>query len=396
MNFLKKFSTLAGWIAPFLAVLLLLAFGFAGGWISRKVTDKAKTGVAAPPPSSLNAPDYDGDKMYASLDGPFLPRKEINAQDQASNDVLHGRTLEPKLLPDGSKEFDLTASVFTWQLYNTARVTVWGYNHQVPGPLIRLKVGDRVRFVVKNELPQATTLHWHGLAVPNSEDGVPGITQKPIPPGGQFTYHFTITPQMIGTHFYHTHFNDSFQMDQGLHGILFVDPAGSPKKKYDVEAFYEMASFKVGGSDQENVFTLNGKAFPETSVLSVSRGARVLLHLVNASSENDHVMHLHGYTFRIVALDGNPLDHPISASTVNLAPSQTADVAFTASNPGRWMFHCHILDHMINPGPQGEGNEVTPANMGGLMTYINVLPRDEVKTSYLAAGELYSDPTCGR
>jgi len=371
---------------------MVLTLGFAGGWISKIIFDNIKTGGNPAPTPVIN--DTDGDKLYASLDSPFLSRQEINTQDQASNAVLHGQAIEPKLLPDGTKEFDLTASAFTWQLYNTARVTVWGYNHQVPGPLIRLKVGDRVLFVVKNQLPQATTIHWHGLAVPNGEDGVPGITQKPIPPGGQFTYRFTVTSQMVGTHLYHTHFNESFQMDQGLHGILFVEPAKPPKHTDDVEAFYEMASFKVGGSDQENVFTLNGKAFPEADVLTVPLGARVLLHLINASAENEHVMHLHGYTFRITALDGNLLDHPISANTVNLAPSQTADVEFTANNPGQWMFHCHILDHIINPGPQGEGDDTTPANMGGLMTYIHVVAKENVKTGYFAAGEFYSDPTC--
>ena len=125
-------------------------------------------------------------------------------------------------------------------------------------------------------------------------------------------------------------------------------------------------------------------------------GARVLLRLVNSSAENDHVMHLHGYTFKVVALDGNPLEHPYSANTVNLGPSQTADIAFTANNPGCWMFHCHILDHMINPGPQGEGNETTPANMGGLMTYIEVLPRAQAGNTYMAAGSLYDDPSCNR
>jgi hypothetical protein len=394
VGFFKKFLAQAVWLLPPLTVIVILALGFSGGWFTKIAPDKPKPIASPTPPRPIT--DYDGDKLYADLDGPFLSRKEINAQDQDCNDILHGKALEPQLLPDGTKEFHLTASAFTWQLYNTARVTVWGYNGQVPGPLIRLRVGDKVRFVVKNELPQDTTVHWHGLAVPNEEDGVPGITQKAIPPGGQFTYHFIVTPQMAGTHLYHTHVNDSFQMDQGLHGILVIDPAQPPQSTYDVEAFYEMASFKVGGSDQENVFTLDGKSFPEAPVLHIPLGAKVLLRLVNASAENDHVMHLHGYTFKVVALDGNPLSHPYSANTINLAPSQTADVAFTANNTGRWMFHCHILDHMINPGPQGEGNETMMANMGGLMTFIDVVAKDEVQTDYLAAGELYSDPTCGK
>ncbi len=377
---------------PFIpsAVTVALSLGIILGLVVRLILVLCRP---APPPAASTV-DTDGDRLYASLDGPFLSRGEINAQDEASNDLLHCREMAPRILPDGTKEYDLTASSFVWQLYNTARVTVWGYNQQVPGPLIRLKVGDKVRFIIRNQLPQATTVHWHGLAVPNDQDGVPGVTQACIPPRGEFTYRFTVTPQMTGTHLYHTHFNDSFQMDMGLHGVLLVDPRETARSRYDVEAVYEMASFKVGGSDQENVFTLDGKAFPEAPVLRVPLGARVLLHLVNASGENSHVMHLHGYSFRVVALDGNPLAHPCSVNTVNLAPSQTADVAFTAGNPGKWMFHCHITDHMINPGPQGEGDATTPANMGGLMTFIEVVPKGPAQKSYLAAGGLYTKGSC--
>ncbi len=389
----KKFSKIKSWILPTLFTAGLVSSFLIG----RAVHSQSPAAPANTPAVTIpHRADADEVVLYSQLDNPFIPRKEINRQDLACNDILHGKAMQPRILPDGTKEFDLTASTFIWQLYNTARMTVWGYNQQVPGPIIRLKVGDKVKFVVKNELPQETTVHWHGLAVPNSEDGVPDITQKPIPPGGSHTYAFRVTSQMVGTHLYHTHFNDSFQMDMGLHGILIVEPAEKTARPYDVEAIYEMGAFKIAGVDQENVFTLDGKAFPEAPVLRVPKGARVLLRLVNASAENQHVMHLHGYTFQVVALDGNPLEHPYKANTIDLEPSQTADVAFTANNPGCWMFHCHILDHMINPGPQGEGNETTPANMGGLMTFIRVLPAGQVKDSYEAAGALYSSPTCNR
>ncbi|SRR5579871_2373141 len=389
----KRFRKMAKLKLPVLAAAVL-GLGFLLGQSTRKgAVPQAEAATTAVPAHHADADEV---ILYSQLDNPFIPRKEINRQDQACNDMLRGHAMEPKVLADGTKEFDLTASAFTWQLYNTARMTVWGYNQQVPGPLIRLKVGDKVKFVFKNKLPQETTVHWHGLAVPNSEDGVPDITQKPVPPGGSHTYAFTVTSQMVGTHLYHTHFNDSFQMDMGLHGVLIVDPAKRPARPYDVEAIYEMGAFKIAGVDQENVFTLNGKAFPEAPVLDVPQGARVLLRLVNASAENQHVMHLHGYTFKVVALDGNPVERPYQANTVDLEPSQTADIAFTADNPGCWMFHCHILDHMINPGPQGEGNETTPANMGGLMTFIRVLPAGQVKDRYEAAGSLYSSPSCNR
>ncbi|HTC20113.1 MAG TPA: hypothetical protein VK859_04645, partial [bacterium] len=111
MNFFKRFLTQAAWLMPPLAVLMVLALGFMGGWISKFASDTLKNGGNAAP---IPLTDVDGDKLYAALDVPFLPRKEINAQDKASNDVLHGIGMEPKILPDGTKEFDLTASSFIW------------------------------------------------------------------------------------------------------------------------------------------------------------------------------------------------------------------------------------------------------------------------------------------
>jgi FtsP/CotA-like multicopper oxidase with cupredoxin domain len=309
-----------------------------------------------------------------------LSEKQISHQDQISNNLVNEREISPKTLPDGTKEFILTASVFPWQLYPGKNINVWGYNQQVPGPLIRVKEGDKVAVVVHNRLPQPTTIHWHGLAVPNSMDGVPMMkmkgmemgTQKAIPKGGTFTYRFTVTPQMIGTHYYHTHFNDFYQVDMGLHGVLIVDPAVNKTPKYDVDALYELGSFKVDGSDAENVFVLNGKAFPDAPVLDVKVNQTVRIRLVNASAEEFHVMHLHGYTFSIIALDGNPVAVPQEANTVTLGPSQTADIAFKATNPGQWMFHCHILDHTVNPGAEDNHSSKHMDDMGGLTTFINV------------------------
>ncbi|HVM33511.1 MAG TPA: multicopper oxidase domain-containing protein, partial [bacterium] len=365
-------------------IMTTLVLGFTVGWATEVVADMSQGGAV----------EADGDKIPASaLGGPSISPADAAAQDEASNDLLREKAMEPKLLPDGQKEYDLTASAFTWQVFPGARTTAWGYNGQVPGPLLRFKVGDRVKIVVKNLLPQETTLHWHGLAVPNAMDGVPGITQKAIAPGGTFTYAFKVTPQMAGTHLYHTHVNDNFQMDKGLHGVLIVDPAsGAPR--VDVDAVYEMGSFRLAGSEEENVFTLNGKACPEAPALRVSKGSTVRLRLINASAEESHVMHLHGYTFKIVALDGNPLASPVSANTVHLAPSQTADVEFTASNPGLWMFHCHILDHLINPGPKGDGSETQLADMGGLMTFVEVVDWKKPKSGYLAAGSVSADGIC--
>jgi len=228
--------------------------------------------------------------------------------------------------------------------------------------------------------------------VPNSMDGVPGVTQQAIPPGGTFVYRFTVTEQMIGTHHYHSHVNDDFQMDQGLYGPIIVDPSPPPAKSNEIDALYVISAFKIGGSEEENAFVLDGKAYPDAPALIVPQGAKVRLRLINANAEQSHVMHLHGYSFEIDALDGNTLATPITANTVTLAPSQTADIVFTAANPGAWMFHCHILDHTINPGPYGEGSASHMADMGGLVTFVDVMSKEQVPQDYVAAGSMMRMP----
>jgi FtsP/CotA-like multicopper oxidase with cupredoxin domain len=336
-------------------------------------------------------------KPLSSIPTP-LPA-EARAQAEDSNALLHEKALVPTVLPDGTREYSLSASAFPWQVYPGLALLAWGFNHQIPGPLIRLRVGEHVRFRVANHLPQPITLHWHGLPVPITQDGVPGVTQKTIPTEGEFTYQFTVTPDMAGTHLYHSHVNDDVQMDKGLHGVLIVDPAAPQARPYDVEAVYEMSSFKAGTeTEEENTFAFNGKAFPEAPVLNVGLGKRILLRLINASAEQPHVMHLHGYNFQVVALDGNPLDHPYRANSILLGPAQTADVAFTASRPGNWMFQCHFLDHVMNPvskevrDEMREDASITP--MGGLMTFINVLAEGPVDQGYEPAGSITHDPTC--
>lgn len=363
-------------------IMSALILGFVLGWGTETITTLAKS------PSHTGGNqgvirEADGDVISSSTKHARLstPHLEAVAEQKKSSDLTNEKALKPIISADGTKQYTLTASTFHWELFPGTTVKAWGYNGQVPGPVIHVKVGDKVEIKVINKLPQATTLHLHGLAVPNQMDGVPSMkdemgmevgTQKPIPSGGQFIYKFTVTPQMVGTHYYHSHVNDDFQVDKGLHGVLIVDPQKPEKVKYDVDAIYEMASWKIGGSESENVFTLNGKAFPETPELQVKKGQRVRIRLINASAEESHVMHLHGYTFKIIASDGNLIVNPKSANTIDLGPSQTVDISFIANNPGKWMFHCHILDHTINPGTNGDGSSNEMADMGGLTTSINV------------------------
>ena len=364
-------------------IMSALVFGFVLGWGTEMITSLAQS------PSQSSASqgvirEADGDVIpsgTAKASKLVISHTEAIKQQKEAQDLTNIKALKPEILSDGTKKYTLTASAFNWELFPGTTVKAWGYNGQVPGPVIHVKVGDKIEIKVNNKLPQETTLHLHGLAVPNNMDGVPSMkdgmgmdmgTQKPIPTGGSFTYKFDVTPQMVGTHYYHSHVNDDFQVDHGLHGVLIVDPEKSETVKYDVDSVFELASWKINGSESENAFTLNGKAFPNAPSLNVKKGQLVRIRLINASAEESHVMHLHGYTFQIIAKDGNPLANPESANTIELGPSQTADISFKADNPGKWMFHCHILDHAINPGPNGDGSSDKMADMGGLTTFINV------------------------
>ena len=123
---------------------------------------------------------------------------------------------------NGVKVFELTAKAVQWPILDGVTVTAYSYNGTVPGPMIRVAEGDQVKIIVKNELPDPTTIHWHGVEVPNAMDGVPGVTQDPIQPGETFTYEFTAKP--AGTFMYHSHFEGDVQVSAGLYAPLVIDP----------------------------------------------------------------------------------------------------------------------------------------------------------------------------
>src|SRR3990172_5766473 len=123
---------------------------------------------------------------------------------------------------NGVKVFELTTKAVLWPILDGVTVTAYTYNGTVPGPMIRVTEGDQVRIVVKNELPDPTTIHWHGVEVPNAMDGVPGVTQDPIKPGETFTYEFIAKP--AGTFMYHSHFEGDVQVGAGLYAPFIIDP----------------------------------------------------------------------------------------------------------------------------------------------------------------------------
>ena len=131
---------------------------------------------------------------------------------------------------DKVRAFQLTASKTEVNLGKGPDFLAWAYNGQVPGPEIRVKEGEIIRVVLKNDLPGETSIHWHGVPVPNPMDGVPGLTQKGVMPGETFVYEFEARP--AGTYMYHSH--AGYQLDQGLYGALVIEPSRQTRS-YDRE-----------------------------------------------------------------------------------------------------------------------------------------------------------------
>lgn len=149
----------------------------------------------------------------------------------APADARGDQLLAPRL--DGAvKVYDLEATLTRWTILPGIQVAAYTFNGQVPGPRIRINQGDQVRFVVRNALPDPTSVHWHGLVLPNAMDGPAEITQAAIPPGGSFTYAFTARQQ--GTYFYHSHAKPDRQQALGLYGALIID-GPAPVASYDKE-----------------------------------------------------------------------------------------------------------------------------------------------------------------
>src|SRR3954469_23073543 len=130
------------------------------------------------------------------------------------------------------RTFDVTAAPTKIPLIDGKDLEVWAYNGRVPGPTLRVKLGETVRVRFTNNLPQETTIHWHGVRLPNAMDGVPFITQKPVQPGETFVYEFT--PKDAGTFWFHPHVRASEQVERGLYGVLVVEDVAPPPYSRDL------------------------------------------------------------------------------------------------------------------------------------------------------------------
>jgi len=277
---------------------------------------------------------------------------------------------------DDYKVVHLTSSKFEWQFRDDqAPVEVWGYNEQIPGPTLRFKEGEKVRIYYRNDLDEASTVHWHGLIVPNSMDGVGLLTQPAVMPGETFVYECEV-PTTPGTFMYHAHMNDMEQVSMGLSGAFIVDPRDGGDGRFDQD--HIMLLNNIQGH-----YLINGKEFPNIDPWLVRKGDVLRVRMINISPIEIHPMHFHGHFTKEIARDGTDLESSDDGrveNTVLLAPGQTIDIEVKMNAPGKgaWIFHCHVLSHVM--GPDGKSLNIAEANGGMLIpvVYEDSLNFDEI------------------
>ena len=259
----------------------------------------------------------------------------------------------PWRLEGGVKVFDIRVEPVRTEFIPGRVVDAWGMNGSIPGPTIQVNEGDRVRFVVENRLPEPYSMHWHGLEVPNNMDGMPGISQDPIPPGGTFVYEFTL--QQNGTFFYHSHM--AMQEMMGLIGLFIIHPRRSHAPRVDRDYAIVMQEWAILPNNtipnslamEFNWLTFNGKAGPAITPMLCKLGERMRIRLVNLGMDH-HPIHLHGHQFYVTGSEGGRIRTTAvePANTVLVGVAQARDIEFVAKNPGDWHFHCHLPHHMMN------------------------------------------------
>ena len=287
--------------------------------------------------------------------GPSLPPGEPG-KDYTPVITPNGVSL-PWNVVDGVKVYHLVAEPVEHEFAPGLRAHCWGFNGRVHGPTIEAVEGDRVRIYVTNRLPSGTSIHCHGLLLPNGMDGVAGLTQPTIPPGRTFRYEFTL--RQHGTHMYHSHHDEMTQLALGTMGLFVIHPRRPKAERPDRDFAFLLSEWRIDVGTARpvpnemlnfNVFTFNAKVFPATEPMVARLADRVRVRLANVAAMNHHPIHLHGYQFRVAETDGGQI--PESAqqieSSVLVAIGQTRTFDFVADAPGDWAMHCHMTHHVMN------------------------------------------------
>lgn len=268
----------------------------------------------------------------------------------------NGSSLQWKIV-GGVKVGHLIAHELDHEFAPGLKCKVWGYNGSTPGPTLELTEGDKVRIYVTNRLPEPTTVHWHGVILPNGMDGVSGLNQHPIKTDETFLYEFTF--KRAGTFMYHPHFDEMTQMALGMMGMIVVHPRApkGPKVARDFVLMSHEWSIEPGAArpdpnamDDFNLLTFNSKAFPATEPLVMGLGERVRIRIGNLSPMDHHPIHLHGVSAELTWTDGGEVPqsarHPDTTFLVPVGAIRVFE--FVTTEPGDWAMHCHMTHHVMN------------------------------------------------
>ena len=300
----------------------------------------------------------------------------------------NGSTL-PYKMKNGVKEFHLIAEPVEREFAPGMKVKCWGYNGQTPGPTIEAVEGDRLRILVTNKLPEHTTIHWHGIFLPNGMDGVGGLNQPHIKPGETYVYEFTL--KQNGTFMYHPHADEMVQLAVGMMGFFIVHPQKPENPRIDRDFAIMLHQWAIHPGTYRpdpavmldfNIFSFNSKVFPAIDHLVVKTNDRVRIRIANLSM-NEHPIHIHGHAYRITATDGGKIPEAGQwpETTVLVPVGSTRDVEFIADAPGDWAFHCHKSHHTMNAMGHDIPNTLG-ANQKGLEEKIR-----KMIPGYMAMGE---------
>ncbi len=288
----------------------------------------------------------------ATMQPPLFPTSGPDYQPVVT---LNGWTL-PWRMNGAWKEFHLVAEPVERELAPGMTVHLWGYNGQSPGPTIEAVEGDKVRVFVTNKLPEHTTVHWHGMLLPNGMDGVGGLTQPHIEPGKTFVYEFEIKGS--GTFMYHPHSDEMVQMAMGMMGMFVVHPRDPQFRRVDRDFVFMTSAYaidpgaslpRVSEMTDFNMWTWNSRVFPGIDPLPVRRGDRVRIRMANLTMTN-HPIHLHGHHFSVTCTDGGwvPESAQWPETTVDLPVGAIRAIDVIADVPGDWALHCHKSHHTMN------------------------------------------------
>jgi manganese oxidase len=283
------------------------------------------------------------------------PLRPASGPDYQPVVTLNGWTLPWRQNGDW-KEYHLVAEPVVREIAPGMKANLWGYNGQSPGPTIEAVEGDKVRIYVTNRLPEHTTVHWHGMLLPNGMDGIGGLTQPHIKPGKTFVYEFALTKS--GTFMYHPHADEMVQMAMGMMGFFVVHPRDPQFMRVDRDFVFLLNAFdidpgsyvpKVNTMLEFNLWCWNSRVFPGIDHLVVAKGDRVRVRMGNLTMTN-HPIHMHGHHFAVSCTDGGWVPEsarwPEAGIEVPVGTMRAFD--FVADAPGDWAIHCHKSHHTMN------------------------------------------------